>query len=207
MRRPLLCTAVLAGAVLGLAASPSQIQGTGVIRGHVSVTGVPRVTNRPAVVYLESAPRQAFDQLQAGTARMDQRHEQFVPHVLAITVGTRVWFPNSDTTFHNVFSLSPVKTFDLGRYAVGHAKSVAFDKPGIVPVSCDIHSHMSAYILVFSHPFFAVTDDDGQYAIAGVPAGTYTLVAWSESAPTMSRGITLTSGGVTDADFQLGRRR
>ena len=71
------------------------------------------------MVYLESAPRQAFDELRRGRARMDQRGEQFVPRVLAITVGTTVDFPNNDTTFHNVFSLSRVRTFDLGRYPAG----------------------------------------------------------------------------------------
>ena len=84
---------------------------------------------------------------------MDQRNETFVPHVLAITTGTTVDFPNSDRIYHNVFSLSKTAPFDLGRYAVGRSKSVRFDRPGIVRVFCDIHSHMSAFILVFSHPF------------------------------------------------------
>ena len=111
---------------------------------------------------------------------MDQRGEQFVPRVLAITVGTTVEFPNNDVTFHNVFSLSRVKHFDLGRYKPGKSGTVLFDRPGIVPVFCDIHSHMSAYILVFSHPFFSLTDDAGDYVISGVPAGAYTVLVWSE---------------------------
>ena len=151
----------------------SMLGGTGVVRGTVTVTAVPAV-DRPAVsaltghthdpadrqravVYLHTAPRQAFDDLRPGRVSMDQRGEQFVPRVLAITVGTTVEFPNNDRTFHNVFSLSRVRTFDLGRYRPGRTGRVTFDRPGEVPVFCDIHSHMSAYILVFSHPFFAVT--------------------------------------------------
>ena len=111
---------------------------------------------------------------------MDQRNETFVPHVLAVMVGTVVDFPNSDKTFHNVFSLSQAKRFDLGRYAAGRSKSVRFDRPGVVRVFCDIHSHMNAFVLVFSHPFFDVTDADGRFRIDNVPAGTYTVVGWYE---------------------------
>ena len=99
---------------------------------------------------------------------MDQRNETFVPHVLAVRTGTIVDFPNSDRIYHNVFSLSPTRRFDLGRYAVGRSKAVRFDRPGVVRVFCDIHSHMSAFILVFSHRYFAVTQPDGTFQL---PAG------------------------------------
>src|SRR5256885_9303531 len=111
--------------------------------------------------------------LELPRARLDQRHETFVPHVLAIMAGTVVDFPNSDSTYHNVFSLSKTQRFDLGRYPQGHFKSVRFDRPGVVRVFCDIHSHMSAFILVFSHPYFATTDTDGRYRIDNIPGGTY----------------------------------
>ena len=87
---------------------------------------------------------------------MDQRNETFVPHLLAVTVGTTVDFPNNDRTYHNVFSLSKAQRFDLGRYAAGRSKAVRFDRPGVVRVFCDIHSHMNAFILVFTHRFFGV---------------------------------------------------
>ena len=80
-------------------------------------------------------------------------------------------FPNNDRTYHNVFSLSKTKAFDLGRYAAGQSKAVRFDQPGIVRVFCDIHSHMSAFILVFAHRYFAVTDDEGRYRIDERAAG------------------------------------
>ena len=114
------------------------------------------------MVYLDPAPRAAFDVREEPHARLDQRNETFVPHILAIVAGTTVDFPNSDTTYHNVFSLSKPRSFDLGRYAAGRSKAIRFERPGIIRVFCDIHSHMSAFILVFSHRYFAVTDDEGR---------------------------------------------
>ena len=156
-----------------------------------------------SVVYLETAPRGAFDQAEPGHAVMDQRNETFVPHLLAITTGTTVDFPNSDQIYHNVFSLSKTKSFDLGRYAAGHSKPVLFDRPGIVHVFCDIHSHMSAFILVFNHPFFAVTDTDGRYHIDNVPPGSYNVIAWNEGLSSEPRPAAVPDGGTTELDFTL----
>jgi plastocyanin len=163
------------------------------------------VDRRTSVVYLDAVPRQAFDELPVGRVRMDQRNEQFVPRVLAITVGTIVEFPNNDTKFHNVFSLSKTHPFDLGRYPPGKTGFERFDRPGLVRVFCDIHSHMSGYILVFSHRYFAVTDGDGRYAIPRVPPGSYTLVIWSELGSPESRRVTVAEGAVAEVDFQVGR--
>lgn len=159
---------------------------------------------RRSVVYLESAPSLAFPDLEPGRATMDQRNETFVPHVLAITVGTTVDFPNSDNTYHNVFSLRGPRPFDLGRYAAGRSKAVRFDRPGIVRVFCEIHSHMSAFILVFNHRYFAVTSADGRYQIGRVPPGRYTLVAWNEGAIRESRPVDIPDeAGAVEADFVL----
>lgn len=154
-----------------------------------------------SVVYLERPPRGAVAPPEPGRATMNQRNEMFVPHVLAITTGTRVDFPNNDRIYHNVFSLSKVGRFDLGRYSVGDSKSVRFDQPGIVRVFCEIHSHMNAFILVFRHPFFAMTDADGRYRIADVPPGAYNLIAWSEGVALAPRPVVVPEGGVVDLDF------
>jgi plastocyanin len=161
---------------------------------------------RRVVVYLDPGPRAAFDPREEPRVRMDQTKQTFVPHVLAIVAGTTVDFPNSDKTYHNVFSLSKTRSFDLGRYASGRSKSVRFDQPGIVRVFCDIHSHMSAFILVFSHRYFAVTDDEGRYLIDNVPPGSYNVVAWHESLPAETRRVTVADSGDTDLNFVLTRK-
>ncbi|HMD34416.1 MAG TPA: carboxypeptidase regulatory-like domain-containing protein [Vicinamibacterales bacterium] len=171
-------------------------------RPQVAELGSPGARDLPdllrSVVYLESAPRGAFETTESGRAIMDQRNETFVPHILTITTGTTVDFPNSDRFFHNVFSLSKTKRFDLGRYAAGGSRSVTFDRPGIVRVFCEIHTHMSAFILVFSHPFFALTEPDGRYRIDNVPPGTYSVVAWHEGTATDPKPAT-----IADADAEL----
>ena len=180
-------------------------------RPNAATLGMPSHTEhadrRQSVVYLETAPRRAFEPRGEQRARMDQRNESFVPRVLAIVAGTTVDFPNSDITYHNVFSFSKAKTFDLGRYAVGRSRAVRFDEPGIVRVFCDIHSHMSAHILVFAHRYFTVTDEAGRYQLNDVPPGTYTLVAWHDSAPQESRRIVVDGTGAgLEVNFRLGRR-
>jgi plastocyanin len=211
-----ICLALLLGAG---ALHPRQ---AGAIRGTVSLPSATAVDRpapgalsgahhdppeRRAVVYLDAVPRRAFEDIRPARVRMDQRGEQFAPRVLAVTAGTVVEFPNSDTTFHNVFSLSRVKTFDLGRYRPGRTGAVTFDRPGIVPIFCDIHAHMSAYVLVFSHPYFAVTAADGGYTIGNVPPGTYTVLVWSELGTAAARRVSVSDGVVAEADFHIGRER
>lgn len=109
---------------------------------------------------------------------MDQKNERFIPHILPVYRGTEVRFLNSDSVFHNVFSLSPTKSFDLGRYPRGQYRAVTFDKPGVVNVYCDIHTHMSAYILVLDTPLFTVTDSTGTFMFENAPAGDYIVGVW-----------------------------
>jgi plastocyanin len=183
------------------AASPAER------RPGVADLGAPAARDLPdllrSVVYLESAPRGAFESGDSGRFVMDQRNETFVPHVLAIMTGTTVDFPNSDKFYHNVFSLSKPARFDLGRYAAGRSRSVRFDKPGIVRVFCDIHSHMNAFILVFSHPFFALTDGAGRYRIDNVPPGGYNVIAWNEGTASEPKPVTVPDGGAAELDFTV----
>jgi plastocyanin len=156
---------------------------------------------RRGVVYLETAPRGAFDERDPGRAVIDQRNERFVPHVLAVMVGTVVEFPNSDLIYHNVFSLSRTKRFDLGRYAAGKSKGVLMDRPGVVRVFCDIHSHMSAFVLVFNHRYFDVTDVEGRFELPALPSGTYTVVGWYEGEARISRSVVVPPNGWAEVDL------
>ena len=174
----------------GRAARAQTPDPTGSIRGRVEVRreriaearpsvaalGMPAPRDRPdrrrSVVYLETAPQGAFEvPPPRAHAVLDQRNEAFAPYVLAVSVGTTVDFPNSDRTYHNVFSLSKARRFDLGRYPRGESRSVRFDEPGVVRVFCEIHSHMNAFILVFAHRYFATTEADGRYRIDDVRRG------------------------------------
>ncbi len=136
-------------------------------------------------------------------AAMAQRDEQFQPHVLPVYRGATVDFPNEDDVFHNVFSLSSAKTFDLGRFPKGSSKSEVFDNTGTVQVFCHIHSDMSAVVLVLENPYFAVPTVAGKYAIADVPPGDYTLVGWHERIKPISRAIHVTAGETTRLDFNI----
>jgi Plastocyanin len=112
-------------------------------------------------------------------------------------------FPNEDDVFHNVFSLSSAKTFDLGRFPKGSSKSEVFDKTGTVQVFCHIHSDMSAVILVLDNPYFAVPSSAGKYAIEEVPPGDYTVVGWHERIKPVTRMIHVSAGETTRLDFNI----
>ena len=222
-RRRLLIPLAVVSVASVVASSPSgRAARNGAIRGRVELRRPPApVERRPtvadlgsapprdepdllrSVVYLEAAPRGAFETQEGGRAVMDQRNETFVPHVLAITTGTTVDFPNSDKFYHNVFSLSKTRRFDLGRYAAGESKHITFDRPGIIRVFCEIHSHMNAYILVFNHPYFAVSDDEGRYHIDSVPPGSYNVIAWHEGTSAEPRLVTVPDGGAAELDFTI----
>lgn len=212
--------ALALGAALAAAAQQPP-PATGVIHGRVEVRRAPvaggrpavaelgmpgprePVERRPSVVYLESAPQGAFETPPPGHAVLDQRNESFVPPVVAITVGSTVDFPNSDRVYHNVFSLSKPRRFDLGRYPRGQSRSVSFDRPGVVRVFCEIHSHMSAYILVFAHRFFALTDAEGRYRLAGIPPGGYTLALWNDGAVRARREVRVEAGAALELDLAV----
>jgi hypothetical protein len=126
----------------------------------------------------------------------------FRPLVLPIIVGTTVDFPNSDEVFHNVFSYSSPKEFDLGRYPIGKSKKVTFDRPGVVNVYCDIHAYMYATILVLENPWFAIPGKDGEYVIRNVPQGEYELAFWYGKKKVTSRSITVKARESTIVDLE-----
>jgi plastocyanin len=132
-----------------------------------------------------------------------QKDGTFKPHVLPVMVGTTVEWPNNDDIFHNVFSMSEAKPFDLGFYKSHELKRVTFDKPGRVDIFCSIHTRMSCIVLVLENPFFASTDKNGNYQIANLPAGTYRLKAWHERLPGQIMDVTVPVNGEISKDFVL----
>lgn len=132
-----------------------------------------------------------------------QTDEEFVPHVVAITRGSTVEFPNDDLVFHNVFSLSRASTFDLGRYPKGATKAVTFSRPGIVKVYCHLHSHMSALVRVFDHPHFTIVGADGRFTLDGLAPGTYAVAAWHERVGEAVTSVTVSAGAETPVSFSL----
>ncbi len=168
--------------------------------GIVAFNGVLSPFPPVAVVYLAGEfPRPTA----APTARMVQKDLMFSPSILPVEVGTRVEFPNLDDTYHNIFSFSPAKRFDLGRYRSDERPipSQLFDVPGLVTLRCDIHEHMRALILVLDTPYFVLSDTAGRYRLDGLPAGHYLLKAWLDSKTTLERPVVLQSGETLQADF------
>jgi plastocyanin len=134
---------------------------------------------------------------------LNQKDQMFIPHVLPIPKGTSVRIVNQDKIYHNVFSLSAAKKFNIGRRPTGEAVPVLFDKAGVVQVFCDIHSNMSAFVVVLDNSFFAQPDDDGHFELSNVPPGHYTIRAWHERFSAPSKEITVRAGETATVDFDL----
>ena len=222
MRRSVLAIAALLTSLI-VAAAGGQSADTGSVAGHVKLTtrikgsalpstayptravggsdthAMPQIRN--VVVYLKGV---AFHgPLPAAKAELRQEQETFVPHVLPITRGSTVEFPNDDPIFHNVFSLSSAASFDLRRYPRGQSRSHVFPKPGIVKVYCHIHSHMSATIFVLDHPYFTIPGTDGTFELPNVPPGEYTVVGWHERVGEQRARVRVERGKAATVDLSL----
>src|SRR5438046_9041835 len=147
-------------------------------RYEIVTTGGVLSTQPPlAVVYLDGSFQKPNSNL---TKQIAQKDLTFLPSLLPVQVGTRVEFPNLDDTYHSIFSYSPAKRFDVGRYRPEERPipSEVFDTPGLVTLRCDIHEHMRGLILVLNTPYFVVTNLDGRFRLSGLPSGHYALTAW-----------------------------
>ena len=123
-----------------------------------------------------------------------QRNMQFEPRVLAAPVGSTVDLPNNDRVFHNVFSFTNGKPFDLGLYPTGASKRITLDRAAVNRLYCNIHPHMGAYIVAVDSPYYATTDRTGSFSIADVPAGRYTYHAWRSGAETLGATVLVGDG-------------
>jgi plastocyanin len=160
-------------------------------------------TNPPAaVVYLEGEFRSAQASAMKSPAQVAQKNIAFAPDLLPVLVGTAVEFPNMDDTYHNVFSYSKTKRFDLGRYRKDEKPTtVVFDKPGAVTIHCEIHERMRGTILVLETPHFQKTDTAGRYRLEHLPAGSYVLKAWVAGDDIRQHPVELKSGVTLHVDF------
>ncbi|HEY2386529.1 MAG TPA: carboxypeptidase regulatory-like domain-containing protein [Candidatus Binatia bacterium] len=192
--------AVIATALTVLTAVPARAGDSGGVKGTITAgKAADPVVN--AVVMLEGPAVPAASD--APHVVIDQRGDTFIPRVVAVAVGTTVEFANSDPHLHNVFAMSKAKQFDLGMYPQGEKKSVTFDMPGAVPVRCNVHPGMDAYVVVHTNPYAAVSDERGVYAITGVPEGSYTARVWHERLPERKIPIVVRSGQVQALDVHL----
>ncbi len=142
-----------------------------------------------------------------GSATMKQQGKQFAPRVMAVQKGTRVEFPNLDAVFHNVFSVTPDNSFDLGSYRQGESKSVTMTRPGVVSVYCNMHPQMVGYILVTPSGYYTRAGGDGFYRLANVPAGKHKVVAWAPNSKPVAMEVEIVEDEVTTLELEVKRGR
>ena len=159
---------------------------------------------RDFVVYIDQPVSEVTPGAPVLAAITTQKDASFEPHVLPIAVGTTVRWPNEDDIYHNVFSMSDAKEFDLGYYKKEKSPELTFDKVGRVDVFCAIHSKMHCIVLVLPNAFFSTVDAHGRYVIKNLPAGTYRVRAWHERLPSKTTVVTVPAEGETTLDFTLG---
>jgi plastocyanin len=200
---PLLPVALPASATVeGRVELPKSHSGPVQAKRYEIVTKAGVLSTQPpmAVVYLDGSFPQAAS---LPTKQVTQKDLTFIPALLPVRVGTKIEFPNLDDTYHNIFSYSPAKRFDLGRYRPEErpVPSQVFDKPGLVTLRCDIHEHMRGLILVLNTPHFVMTDTAGHFRLSGLPPGHYTLKAWIDSRTTREKPVDLKNGQTLHVDF------
>jgi plastocyanin len=159
-----------------------------------------------SVVYVDTIAGKTFPAPKEHPT-MNQKGLMFVPHIMVIQQGTTVEFLNSDTVQHNVYwaAISGDKKagHNMGTWPKGEKRPFTFDKPGVVPMLCNVHPEMSAYIIISATPYFAETDDSGSYKIKDVPDGSYNLVVWHEGAKGQSKSVSVS--GESNADFTVSK--
>jgi len=180
----------------------------GIIKGTVTIAGKPTAD---VVVSVEGIPadiaKAQLPAVKSKKAVLDQRELKFVPYVLPVAVGTTVDFPNNDKSWHNAYSKSDVKKFDLGLYSPGKTRSVTFDKAGVARILCNVHPNMEAFVVVKEHPYFAAPDNRGNYRLDGVPLGKLRLAVWHPQLGTTEASFEIVRDGeVVDINFDLKKK-
>jgi plastocyanin len=157
-----------------------------------------------AIVYLQGGFLPKAEPQSSSLVQMAQKNISFAPGLLAVQVGTTVEFPNLDDIYHNVFSYSKTKRFDLGRYRKDEKPgSVLFDKPGVVTTHCEVHEKMRGTVLVLETPYFQKTDSAGRYRLDHLPAGHYVLTAWISEKDVRTQQVDLKVNSTQRVDFPV----
>lgn len=187
----------------GTVALPKPVAQTKVNPRYAGQAGALRPPEPPtAVVFLDGAPLPADDKPGTNVLQVVQQGMQFWPGLLAVRKGTRVEFPNGDDFYHNVFSYSKAKRFDLGRFLKDEKPAtVTFNQPGVVKLYCEIHEHMRGTVIVLDTPYFVKTDTNGVYRLTGLPAGQFKLKAWLDDKLVHERPVELKSGETARVNF------
>jgi plastocyanin len=180
---------------------PVYQRGTAVKLGKDTETDPFAYERSRVIIYLESPTPVTSNPVPPAPIQMQQMDRRFSPDLIVIPIGATISFPNMDPIFHNVFSLSKPRSFDLGSYDQGETRNVTFSKPGIVEVYCHLHPNMAATIVVAPSRWFAHVDRSGQFRIPDVPPGQYTVVAWHKSAGFFRKSIVIEPGRDAVADF------
>jgi plastocyanin len=169
-----------------------------------TITGGSSAGPGGAVVSLKRSDAKPQSSPPEGHFVMSQLGKEFVPHILAVQVGSSVDFRNDDAIFHNVFTPSG---FDLGLYKAGVSKTQTFTRPGATPLFCNIHAHMNAWIVAVDTPYFAVADASGRFTIRNVPPGSYAVEVWHEGASKVAQGVATVASGMEPLSFAVGNDR
>jgi plastocyanin len=177
---------------------------SGTVVGKVALTrdGAAVDASR-VVVFVEDLPAPEAVEAAAPSATIQQSELQFEPDLAVVQRGTTVEFPNEDRVFHNVFSLSEPRKFDLGLYRKGTSKSVTFHRAGVVDVFCNIHPQMIAKIFVVDSAFFARPAADGSFRLTGLPPGKHQLVVWQPYGDSARATVTVRAGETTAVSLSL----
>jgi plastocyanin len=185
--------------VIALAIATAVSAHAGTIHGKVSGA------KGESVVYLQASSPKTFP-APTQHPEMNQKGLMFEPHLLVVQQGTTVEFVNSDTVAHNVFwpSISGDKKLghNMGTWPQGEKRSFTFINAGVIPLLCNVHPDMSAYIVVSPTPYFATTDSAGNYEIRNVPDGAYTMTVWHEGKKPQTAPVTVTGDTKSDATIR-----
>jgi len=202
MKRPTFLLAVVPALLTALATITPAADGS--IAGSVKAAGL--ASNADAVVWIQQAPGTAKPPAQSVT--MDQKQMQFIPHVLPVVLGTTVRFLNSDPTPHNVFS-PDLEKYNLGTWPQGQSKDHVFATcakfPCVYTQLCRVHPEMEGFVVVLPSSYFAVSNKEGHFEIAGVPPGQYTVAVWHPKLKAQPKPVTVEAGKPATVDFALAR--